>query len=73
MQSAAESSYYPDDIQRTAWAVAARHLTRGQKDVTKMIAEAVHMERQRCLDLIHAALGPEVALGVFVADPDHEW
>ncbi|MCJ8520697.1 hypothetical protein ABID21_003917 [Pseudorhizobium tarimense] len=64
---------FADDIQRTAWAIAARHLTAGQKDVTKMIADGIRQERSRCTDLVHAALGPDAEIAVFVANPSHDW
>ncbi|WP_158002020.1 hypothetical protein [Pseudorhizobium pelagicum] len=64
---------FADDIQRSAWAIAARHLTAGQKDVTKMIADGMQQERTRCVDLVHAALGADADLGVFVANPRYNW
>ncbi|MCB5203764.1 hypothetical protein LH464_14915 [Neorhizobium sp. T786] len=73
MRSTAESDGFPEDIQTTAWAIAARHLTRGQKDVTKMIADALVIERARCVELMHAALGPEDPRIVFLENPSHEW
>lgn len=68
-----ESTVYPEDVQTTAWSIAARHLTRGQKDVTKMIAEGLLTERKRCLELMHAALGPEDPRIAFLANPNHDW
>lgn len=64
---------FADDIQRTAWAIAARHLTAGQKDVTKMIADGIRQERSRCADLVQAALGPHSEIAVFVSDPSYDW
>lgn len=66
-------SIFGDDIQRTAWSIAARHLTAGQKDVTKMIADGIRGERTRCLELIEAALGPNADMAVFVAHPNFDW
>ncbi|MCB5203567.1 hypothetical protein LH464_13905 [Neorhizobium sp. T786] len=73
MQPTAEHAAFPEDIQMTAWAIAAKHLTRGQKDVTKMIADALVIERTRCVELMHAALGPDDPLVVFLANPSHDW
>ncbi|HEV7434829.1 MAG TPA: hypothetical protein VGO22_08175 [Pseudorhizobium sp.] len=64
---------FADDIQRTAWAIAARHLTAGQKDVTRMIADGIRQERSRCVDLVGAALGPDAEIAVFVGNPSHDW
>ncbi|MFN7101562.1 MAG: hypothetical protein ACK4N1_02980 [Pseudorhizobium sp.] len=68
-----EGPVFTDDIQRSAWAIAARHLTAGQKDVTKMIADGMQQERARCVALAQAALGGDSALSVFVANPHHDW
>ena len=67
------NSVFSDDIQRTAWAIAARHLTAGQKDVTKMIADGIRQERSRCVELVHSALGPDAEVAVFVRDPSFDW
>lgn len=37
----------PEDIMMLAWVITARHLTRGQKDVTKIVADAIWEERKR--------------------------
>lgn len=62
-----------DDIYRSAWLIAAKHLTAGQKDVTKMIAEGMLQERRRCVELMAAALGPDADRAVFLAHPEAEW
>lgn len=41
---------YPDDVLQIAWAISARHLVAGQKDVTLMIADAIMQERRRHAD-----------------------
>ncbi len=65
---------FSDDIELTAWAIAARHLTAGQKDVTKMIADAIRQERARCADLMRSALGADADhLSTFVEDPHSNW
>lgn len=64
---------FADDIQRTAWAIAARHLTAGQKDVTKMIADGIRQERSRCIELADSALGADSAITIFIADPSFDW
>ena len=66
-------SIFIDDIQRTAWSIAARHLTAGQKDVTKMIADGIRHERARCAELVEAALGPDAEIAVFVGHPNFDW
>lgn len=63
----------PEDITRTAWSISAKHLVAGQKDVTKMIADAIMQERQRCSELAKAALGSDDALAVFIQDPYYDW
>ena len=62
-----------DDTARTAWFIAAKHLTAGQKDVSKMIAEGIRQERARCMDIMEAALGPDAQRAVFIADPNCDW
>lgn len=47
----------PDEITRKAWSLAARHLARGQRDPTKMVAEAISLERQRCLEIATECCG----------------
>lgn len=37
----------PDDIMMLAWMITAEHLTRGEKDVTKIVADAIWKERKR--------------------------
>ena len=64
---------FADDIQRTAWAIAATHLTAGQKDVTKMIADGIRQERDRCVELVNSALGAESRIAIFIADPNFDW
>jgi hypothetical protein len=62
-----------DDILRTAWFIAAKHLTAGQKDVTKMIAEGMLQERLRCFELVKAALGPDADRAIFISHPEAAW
>jgi hypothetical protein len=38
---------YPEDVLQIAWAISARHLVAGQKDVTLMIADAIVQERRQ--------------------------
>lgn len=68
-----DAPVFADDIQRNAWAIAARHLTSGQKDVTKMIADGIQQERRRCVELVHAALGPDDSIAIFVGNPNTDW
>lgn len=37
----------PDDVMLLAWIITAEHLTRGEKDVTKIVADAILRERKR--------------------------
>lgn len=67
-------SIFSDDIEMTAWAITARHLTAGQTDMTKMIADAIRQERARCAELFRIALGPDADhLSVFVENPQAPW
>lgn len=47
----------PDEIAGAAWSLSARHLARGQRDPTLMIAEAITLERRRCLEIASACCG----------------
>lgn len=55
-----------DDILRTAWAIVAEHMTRGESDPTKMVAEGIRRER----DSWHRARQNTVA--ICVEDTRHE-
>ena len=68
-----DSDGIPADIRQAAWEISARHLTAGQKDVTTMIADGMLRERRRCVALAQAALGPDVPMAVFIADPWTVW
>jgi hypothetical protein len=68
-----EPSTFQDDVMMSAWAIAAKHLTRGQKDVTRMIAEGIQQERKRCVELMQSALGSDAQIAVFVEDPRYDW
>ena len=62
-----------DDILSTAWFIAAKHLTAGQKDVTKMIVEGILQERVRCFELVKSALGPDADRAIFISHPEASW
>lgn len=47
----------PDEIAAEAWTISARHLARGQRDPTMMVAEAIALERQRCLGIVTECCG----------------
>ncbi|MBZ7927089.1 hypothetical protein LAC81_34595 (plasmid) [Ensifer adhaerens] len=47
----------PDEISIAAWSLSARHLVRGQRDPALMVAEAIAMERQRCLKIVTECCG----------------
>lgn len=66
-------SIFGSSTERTAWSIAARHLAAGQKDPVKMIVEAIKHERQRCIELLVAAGGPQTAIPAYLIDPDLDW
>lgn len=70
VEDAAVSS---EDIQMTAWFIAAKHLTAGQKDVTKMIMEGMLQERVRCSELMKSVLGPDADRAIFISHPEASW
>ena len=42
-----------EEILMLAWAITAKHLTRGEKDVTRIVADAILQERLRWEDRLH--------------------
>jgi hypothetical protein len=38
---------YPSDVLQASWAIAAKHLAKGQKDPILMVAEGIMQERQK--------------------------
>ncbi|MES5100596.1 hypothetical protein ABUK73_20400 [Agrobacterium sp. BA1120] len=38
---------YPEDLKLMAWSITAKHLCRGEEDVTKIVADAIWQERQK--------------------------
>jgi len=46
-----------DETAMMAWSISARHLARGQRDPTTMVAEAIALERQRCLGIVTECCG----------------
>ncbi|KQR73493.1 hypothetical protein ASG25_01265 [Rhizobium sp. Leaf384] len=52
-----------DDIWRTAWAIVAEHMTRGETDPTKMVADGIRRERAHWLGTGN--------LGIHVPEADH--
>jgi hypothetical protein len=46
-----------EDIAQLAWTLTARHLLQGQRDPTQMVADAISVERQRCLAIVAQACG----------------
>lgn len=67
-------SKFSDDIEMTARTITALHLTAGQTDATKMIADAIRQERVRCIELFRLALGPDTDhLSVFVENTQAPW
>ena len=69
----ADAAVSSDDILKTAWFIAAKHLTAGQKDVTKMIMEGILQERIRCFELMKSALGPDADRAIFISHPEAKW
>lgn len=43
---------YPEDLKVMAWAITAKHLCRGEEDVTKIVADAIWQERQKWVQAI---------------------
>lgn len=43
---------YPEDLKLMAWSIAAKHLCRGEKDVTKIVADAIWQERQKWAEMV---------------------
>ncbi|WMW58607.1 hypothetical protein RE411_21975 [Agrobacterium pusense] len=48
---------YPDELKMMAWIITARHLCRGENDVSKIVADAIWQERQRWVKVVMPALG----------------
>lgn len=42
-----EQIEYPEDLKLLAWAITAKHLCRGEEDITKIVADAIWQERQK--------------------------
>ncbi|NSY51295.1 hypothetical protein [Agrobacterium tumefaciens] len=42
-----EQREIPEDVMLMAWVITAEHLTKGEKDVTKIVADAIWKERKR--------------------------
>lgn len=64
---------FASETDRTAWRIASRHLSRGQRDPVKMIAEAIEEERARCIGLIEAAGLSCDDLSPFISNPNSDW
>ncbi|WP_421423212.1 hypothetical protein [Agrobacterium rosae] len=41
---------YPEELKLMAWVIVAKHLTRGEKDITKIVADAIWQERHRWVE-----------------------
>lgn len=46
---------YPEDLKLMAWSITAKHLCRGEEDVTKIVADAIWQERQRWAPVVAPA------------------
>ncbi|KQS63361.1 hypothetical protein ASG39_15865 [Rhizobium sp. Leaf371] len=55
-----------DDIWRTAWAIVAEHMTRGETDPTKMVADGIRRERAGWL------AARDTAIVIRTAEPRHD-
>lgn len=44
-----EQNDYPEDVKMMAWVITSKHLCRGEKDVNRIVADAIWQERQRWL------------------------
>ena len=49
-----EEIEYPEDLKLMAWSITAKHLCRGEEDVTKIVADAIWQERQKWVQAIIA-------------------
>lgn len=58
-----------EDIVQAAWSISAQHLARGQRDPTKMVAEAILLERLRCLEIVNAVCGEQSDGARKIRDP----
>jgi hypothetical protein len=38
---------YPEDVMHAAWFITAKHMLRGEKDIAKIVADAILQERKR--------------------------
>lgn len=52
---------YPDDLKLMAWAITAKHLCRGEEDVTKIVADAIWQERQKWAQMVAPDIEPKTA------------
>lgn len=43
---------YPEDLKLMAWSITAKHLCRGEEDVTKIVADAIWQERQKWAPIV---------------------
>ncbi len=51
---------YPEDLKLMAWTITAKHLCRGEEDVTKIVADAIWQERQKWVQVVLPASEEEI-------------
>lgn len=44
-----DQSDYPEDVKMMAWVITSKHLCRGERDISRIVADAIWQERQRSL------------------------
>lgn len=69
----ANEMVYSSITMSSAWAIAARHLCRDQRNPVEMIAEAIEAERRRCIALVEAAGFSPKDISPFLEDPGATW
>lgn len=56
-----EEIEYPDELKLTAWVITAKHLSHGEKDVAKIVADAIWQERQKWVQVVMPAIEGKAA------------
>ena len=51
---------YPEDLKLMAWTITAKHLCRGEEDVTKIVADAIWQERQKWVQVVLPATETDI-------------
>jgi hypothetical protein len=51
-----DNSAYTEEIMQAAWFITAKHMLRGEKDITKIVADAILQERKRLEEISSAQI-----------------